>query len=724
MKQIFLSGQGQIEVFDVPVPSKLTKSVLVRNAYSLISTGTEGAAVTSRRGVMGLYEKAISSKDRMEHVWQIAKQQGVSQTFDLIRNKLNDYTAIGYTCAGRVIEVSDDDIPYKPGQRVACMGAGLASHAEFVSVPKNLIASIPDNVSYEEAAFGAIACIAMQGIRRLEARPGEKIGVIGLGLIGQVASRLLVALGYSVVGLDLSEERAKLANRQVGVDAWAAPSSESLSRVQEITGGSGLDGVVVCASGKGDGPVDLAFDLCRQRGSVSIVGDVGMNLKRAKMYAKELDLRMSCSYGPGRYDTGYELEGIDYPFGFVRWTEGRNLELFLSLLSTKRLDITDLISRKYEVENAREAYEHIKKAEFDTYGVLIDYGLNDNLPGITRDATTQRHLEAAKNIEGKINFGLIGAGGYTKAVHVPNIERLNDKFQIFGVASRTGATAALLAKKAKAALSTSDYKQLLENKDIDAILISTRHATHGKIALEALHAGKHVFIEKPMCLDVGQGKAIADLAAKKGLVVRVGYNRRYAPMLLAAKKAVGACGKRVMVCHVNIGPGGTNHWSNTRDEGGRFMGEGVHFLDLCNWFAGEYPESLNASFMGEADELNPNVSVNIVYKNGTVCNVLYTTEGSTQMGKEYFEMHGNGVSVRSDNFNSLTIKGGRGPLFKIKKGLKGQLEELDEFAAAIQGKSKVTDPADAKAGWIATWMVKAAIQSAQEKKCILLEDSL
>lgn len=724
MKQIFLSGQGQIEVFDVPVPSKLKKSVLVKNSYSLISTGTEGAAVTSKRGVMGLYEKVMSSKDRLDQVWQMTKQQGVNQTLDLIRNKLSDYTAIGYTCAGRVMEVSSDEIPYKPGQRVSCMGAGLASHAEYVSVPQNLIAPIPDNVSYEEAAFGAIACIAIQGIRRLEAEPGEVIGVIGLGLIGQVAVRLLVALGYSVVGLDLSEERARLANTHIGVDAWSASPAETLSRVKELTGGNGLDGVVICASGKNDGPVDLAFDLCRQRGSVSIVGDVGMNLKRAKMFAKELDLRMSCSYGPGRYDAEYEMEGNDYPIGHVRWTEGRNLELFLSLLSSRRLDISDLISNKFPADKATEAYAHIKKADVRTYGVLIDYGLQDYEPDVTVTDTIRVHSSAAQGIVGKIKFGLVGAGGYTKTVHVPNIEKLSDRFQIFGVASRTGATATLLANKVKAGISTSDYKQLLGNKDIDAILISTRHATHGKIALEALNAGKHVFIEKPMCLDVEEGKEIAALAQTKGLIVRVGYNRRYAPMLLAARKAVGLSGKRVMTCHVNIGSGGTNHWSNTREEGGRFMGEGVHFLDMCNWFAGEYPQSINASFMGEADELNPNVSATVVYANGTICNVLYTTEGSTQMSKEYFEMHGNGVSVRSDNFNSLIIKGGRGPLFKIKKGQKGQLEELEEFANAIQGKSTISDPADANAGWVATWMVKAAIQSAREKKSIFLKDSL
>ncbi len=720
MKQVFLSGQGQIDVFDVPAPQKLSKSVLVRNAFSLISTGTEGAAVTSKQGIMGLYEKVVSSSDRIEQVWQMARQQGVGHTLDLLKNKLSDHTAIGYTCAGRILEVEADNLGFQVGQRVACMGAGLASHAEYVSVPKNLVATIPDNVSFEEASFGALACIAMQGIRRLDAKPGEIIGVIGLGLIGQLATRLAVSLGYRVVGLDLSKDRAKLANELPGIDAWAGTSSETLSKVKALTNGHGLDGVVICASGKSDGPIDLAFDLCRRGGSVSIVGDVGLNLKRAKMYAKELDLKMSCSYGPGRYDAKYELEGVDYPIGYVRWTEGRNLELFLSLLSTGRLDISNLISRKFSVNEAPSAYAHIKQADAATYGVLIDYHLGESAQARTLDDTIQIHAQSLKKITDKVRFGLIGAGGYTKAVHVPNIRKLDNRFAIAGVASRTGATATLLAKRVGADFSTSDYNKLLENEETDAVLISTRHATHGQIAMEALSAGKHVFIEKPMCLDVDEGKEIESLAAEKGLVVRVGFNRRYAPMLLAGKKAVGSSGRRVMTCHVNIGSEGTNHWSNTREEGGRFLGEGVHFLDLCNWFAGQYPQSLTASFMGDADELNPNVSTTVVYDNGTICHVLYTTEGSSQMSKEYFEMHGNGVSVRCDNFNSLTIKGAGRLVSKMKKGLKGQREELVEFADAVQGQSTEENPANARAGWVATWMVRAAIQSAREQKSILL----
>lgn len=722
MKQVFLSGQGQIDVFDVPIPSKLDNTVLVKNAYSLISTGTEGAAVTSKSGMLGLYEKVMSSKDRIDQVWDMTKKQGVAKTLEMVRGKLGDRTAIGYTCAGVIAELENDKLPYSVGQRVACMGAGFASHAEYVTVPKNLVVPIPDNVSYEEAAFGAIACIAMQGIRRLEASPGEKIGVIGLGLIGQLATKLLVAMGYSVVGLDLSPERAAYADQGIGVDAWSSSPEETLSRIKVLTDGRGLDGVVVCASGKSDVAVNLAFDMCRPKGCVSIVGDVGLSLKRAKMYAKELDLRMSCSYGAGRYDPNYELKGQDYPLGHVRWTEGRNLEFFLSLLASKRLDISDLISGKFEVENAVQAYVKIKKAEPDTYGVLIDYGLNEEAIAPSQSDRIQRHAQPNVTHQGKIKIGLIGAGGFTKGVHVPNFQKLGKKFQIAGIASRTGATASLLAKKTGATISTSDYKLLLQDDDIDAVLISTRHATHGGIALEALQAGKHVFIEKPMCLTSLQGQEIAELAQQKGLIVRVGFNRRYAPMLVAAKKAVGTSGHRVMTCHVNIGSSGTNHWSNTSEEGGRFLGEGTHFLDLCNWFAGEYPKTVSAAFMGKVDELNPNVSTTITYENGTICHVLYTTEGSPNMGKEYYEMHGNGVSVRCDDFEKLVIKGGRGPLIPIKKALKGQLEELEEFANAISGNSSVADPADEKAGWVATWMVEAAIKSANQNMAISLSN--
>ncbi|MEW5961604.1 MAG: zinc-binding alcohol dehydrogenase, partial [Chloroflexota bacterium] len=299
MKQVFLSGKGEIEVFEVPVPGRLSNAVLVKNAFSLISTGTEAAAVSRRGGWLGVVEKAMHSRDRVQQVWDLARTQGLPKTWEMVRHKLDDYTAPGYSCAGQVIEVAHEGMPFRPGDLVACIGTGFATHSEYVVAPLNLVAPIPNGVDCTEGAFGALASIAMQGIRRLELSPGEWVGVVGLGLIGQITVQLLVGLGYRVVGLDLSPRRAARARELAKIEAWSADEADSLHQVQRLTQGYGLDGVIICAASQSDQPINLAFDLCRQRGRVSLVGDVGLHLNRAKMYQKELELRISCSYGPG-----------------------------------------------------------------------------------------------------------------------------------------------------------------------------------------------------------------------------------------------------------------------------------------------------------------------------------------------------------------------------------------------------------------------------------------
>jgi threonine dehydrogenase-like Zn-dependent dehydrogenase len=339
MKQAFSSGKGEVRVFDVPVPGRLRDGVLVRNAFSVISSGTEGAEVSSRGGILGVYEQARSSRDKVNKAWNLVLTQGVKTAYEKVQDKLADFKVMGYTGAGTAVEVENESMPYKPGDRVACMGAGLANHAEYVAVPKNLVVPIPDGVAFEEASFAALGCIALQGIRRLELTPGERIGVIGLGLIGQISIRILKALGYEAFGIDLEEVKAGKAREVEGVSAWSTVSVDSVARIMDATDGMGLDGVVIAAAAKSNEPVNQAFDLCRKRGRVSLVGDVGLGLDRSKMYRKEIELRLSCSYGPGRYDADYEMAGRDYPFAYVRWTERRNLELFLSLLKSGRVSV-------------------------------------------------------------------------------------------------------------------------------------------------------------------------------------------------------------------------------------------------------------------------------------------------------------------------------------------------------------------------------------------------
>ena len=714
MKQVFLSGTGEVKLFDVPIPARIRDSVLVRNAFSVISSGTESTIVSRSGGLLGLYERARSTKDVAAKVWKLVETKGYKHAWDRIWDKIGDYSPMGYSCAGLIIEVDDDRMPFKTGDAVACMGAGLANHAEYVVVPKNLFVPVPEGVSLEEASFAALGCIALQGIRRLESTPGERIGVLGLGLIGQICVRILHALGHETFGMDVSETRAAKACETSGITAWSLDAVDSMTRVMDLTNGAGLDGVVVCAATSFDEPINLAFDLCRKRGRISLVGDVGLSLEREKMYEKELELRVSCSYGPGRYDPEYEVRSRDYPFAYVRWTERRNLEFFLYLLSDGRLSLKSLISARYSGEAAPQAYARVKEADPDTFGVLFDYGLPPGEAATSRAEMerTVHYARPSKAIMGRrIRLGLIGVGRHAKDVHIPNLKKMEDTFVVQGIASRSGATAGIAAVRHGAAIATSDHRELLASADIDAVLIATRHTTHARFVKEALDAGKHVFVEKPMTLTLEDAEEIVAKSSEKGLIVRVGFNRRFSPWINAMRNAIGTDGLRIFSARVNTGliPG---DWSNTPEEGGRVLGEAVHFLDLCNWFMMLEPVSILAMFAGEETVIDPDLMVQIKYSRGSTGQILYTTLGSAQMGKEYFEAFGNGRAARSDDFKNFSSYGGRQSVGWGERGNKGHAMELKEFAAAIHGEKFPIQGADARAGLVATWMALACYRSA------------
>ncbi len=721
MKQVFLSGKGEIEVFEVPIPMKRKDSILVRNAFSVISAGTEGKAVSKREGLGAVVEKVLSSTDRIEQVWNLAKKQGIQSTLDLVKNKLADYTPLGYSSVGQVVEVNGTDGEFEVGDLVACMGTGFANHAEYIVVPKNLAVKLPEGVKLEEAAFGSIACIAEQGIRILDLTPGESVVVVGLGLIGILAVQFAQAMGYRVFGTDLSQKRVDFVKKLTGIEAWALDDVDLKREIWRYTKGYGADGVVICAATKSDEPINQAFDLCRRKGRVSLVGDVGLGLQRAKMYKKELSLHISSSYGPGRYDERYELKGEDYPQHYVRWTEKRNLEYFLDLLAEGKIQISPIISQILEVEEAKEAYKAIKSGNDEILGVLLKYADLPKVPEkIPASFYRLQQSYEVKPRRGTIGIGFIGCGSFAKNVHFPNAQKLKKYFTIAGVASRSGSSAAILGKKYKVPLITSDYNVLLDNPDIHAVIISTRHASHATIANAALKKGKHVFVEKPMAITTEEAREIERLAEEKKLVVRVGFNRRFAPYLQKMKEAIGSSGRKFFTCRVNIS-GGLDHWSNTVAEGGRFLGEGTHFLDLSNWFMGEFPTKITASYLGEASLTNPNVIVLINYPSGSLGQVFYMTEGHDGAGKEYFEAHGNGVSAICNDYKTLQIFG---KSTKVKEGQydKGHLAELEEFALAIRAQSSnPPEGADAKAGRIATQMALLAVTSAKEGKSQSIE---
>lgn len=721
MKQVFLSGRGQVDVFDVPLPGRMSGCVLVQNAFSLISAGTEGAAVTKSDGIKGLYEKVLTSLDRTDQVWNMVQAQGVKSTLELIKGKLDDYTPIGYSCTGVVLETDGDDLGFKPGQRVACMGTGFANHADYVVVPKSLVVPIPETVSFENAAFAAIACIAMQGIRRLELTPGERIAIIGLGLIGQIAIRLATVMGYQVFGFDIDSMRVLHAKKYNDPNfVFNSSECDPVAVIKELTSGSGVDGVAICASSKTDSLINQAFNLCRKRGRVSVVGDIGLGLERAKMYAKELEVRLSCSYGVGRYDPEYELLGRDYPLPYVRWTERRNLEYFITLLGEGHLNLSDLVSAQIAVEDARKAYALIKSGDIDIYGVLLDYHLPSQ-PELNTEPLTCVYEESCNYTEKSIvQVGLIGVGSYAKNIHVPNIRKL-DNMKIRAVASNSGASAAVVAKKVKAAYATSATTELLADQEVDAVVISTRHSSHAELAVAALESGKHVFVEKPMAITIQDCMRIVEAQQASKCIVRVGFNRRFSPFLKAMRYGVGQ-GRRLFNIRVNVGPM-SEHWSNTVEEGGRLMGEGVHFFDLANWMIGSTPIDVTAQFLGEVDMLNPDASVSIRYEDGSVANIIYTTVGHTKRGKEYFELFGNGRTVVIDDYKNIKGFGCNIEKSRQGRGDKGQFGAIEEFALSVKSGSNAGG-ADAVAGLLATAITVAALRSAETKRCIALSSLL
>ncbi len=703
MKQVLFSGKGEVEVCEVPVPGVLPRSVLVATAFSLISTGTEGAALSGGGGLLGVVQSVRQKPERLKQAWRLAQTVGVHQALGFIQQKLAEYSAPGYSAVGRVIDVSDPSLPVKVGDLVACVGAGIAVHAEYLVVPENLLVVLPPNVAAREASFGALLCIAMQGIRRLQLDPGEIVGVIGLGLIGQITLQLLSAMGYRSIGFDLRGDRAAKARELGFSQAWSLTEADPVQLAAGLTHGHGLDGVIVSAATSSDAPVNLAFDLCRRGGRVSLVGDVGLQLERSRMYRKEIELRMSCSYGPGRYDDEYELGGKDYPYSYVRWTERRNLEYALSLIASGKLNLAPLISHSFSIREASAAYSVVKAAAADTYGVVFEYDSATNATFLIERKVTVRGVTStgAARRDGLVRIAVIGTGSFCKSVHLPNLAKLRDLFAVTALSSRTGTSAMSPAKRYGIPLVTSDYREILGDASVEAVLISTRHSGHAKIVLEALSGGKHVFVEKPMCLTEAEGAAIVDRAAAAQRIVQVGFNRRYAPMLGLMREALGKGGPRTLSCRVNVGAIG-DAWSNAASEGGRLLGEGVHFFDLCNWFMGSQPDAVSASAIGEQDVGNPNAAVIMRYPDGSTAQVLYTTLGHAGAGKEYFEAFGNGRTVSCEDYAQLRVHGASVAVPRSARRNKGLLLQLQGFAAAIRGQPFPVERPDEYAGLRAT----------------------
>ena len=707
MKQIAQNYKsGELTVLDAPVPACRPGGVLVQSLFSLISTGTEMMKV--HEAGLSMLGKARARPDQVRKVLDTVAQQGAMATYKKVMNKLDSYTPLGYSLCGVVIEVGAGAEEFKVGQLVAAAGNEFALHAEYNWIPVNLCAAVPRGVAPEHAAFSTVGAIAMQGVRRAEPQLGETSLVIGLGLIGQLVVRLLVAAGVRAVGLDMIEARCRLAE-QAGAVLCAAPGDEGLAAVaaslDELTSGRGADHVFLAAGGSSNAPVETAAKLARDRARVVDIGKTRLDLPWNAYYDKELDVRFSRSYGPGRYDDRYELEGIDYPAGYVRWTERRNLECFLDLLARKDLEVETLVSGTFPMADAVKVYEDLSSGALKAVGVLLSYPAPDpeTLPrpaaSLVRSGVPAAPARASKGPNGpagkRLAIGFIGAGNYASSMLLPHLVQLPNA-ELVHVTTTKSLSAVNAQRRFGFTTASTSASAVLEDESLDAIFVVTRHATHADLVCRALETGKAVFVEKPLALTAAELDRITETIAKTGNDrLMVGFNRRFAPLLVKMKAEFGpAASGSVTRYLVNAGPLGADSWYRNEGEGSRFTGEGGHFLDTLTWWTDSLPEEVYAVGAGPDSD---DVQVTVRFANGTSGVISYLTGGNVRFPKETLDAAGGGRSARLDNFRKATVWSGHGhETIRARGGQdKGQRAELARFVDACAAGAAMPIPLEA-----------------------------
>lgn len=686
MKQIIQSFKtGDVSIEDVPAPVARPGGLVVNVRASLLSAGTERQITElARKSLIG---KARARPDLVKKVVQKVKTDGLAATMQSVKSRLDQPFPLGYSCAGVVMEVGEGVNGFAPGDRVACAGQNYASHAEVNFIPKNLCVRMPEGLDMESGAFVTLGAIALQAVRQADLRLEETVGVIGLGLLGQIVVQLLKASGCRTLGCDPDPVRVELA-KELGCDE--AVAGDSRAAATAMTGGHGLDCVIVAASTPSNEPIERAGEMCRLKGRVVVLGAVGMNVPRKVYYEKELDLRLSMSYGPGRYDPDYEEYGHDYPFGYVRWTENRNMEAFLRLAAEGRVELQRLVTHRFPVEEALKAYELIDgQREAPYMGILFAYPEKDPDDAAPRRISTGPAIQARKAEEAVIGF--VGAGQFAQGTLLPLLAGIKG-CRVRGLADVRGEVARHAADKLHCEFCTTDFEELLDDSGINTIVIATRHDTHARFVRQALAAGKHVYVEKPLCMKANELKDIADAYQSQGGRCRlmVGYNRRFAPLILEMKKQFqNRFTPLVMMYRVNAGPVPVDAWIQSSEEGGgRVIGEMCHWIDLFGFMADSPVEHVSASSIRiNREDVRPedNIAVTLKFQEGSLATLVYTSMGDKAFPKEYFEVFGEGAAAALDNFRTLkVIARGQNRLAKNMKQDKGHQPQLRAFIEAVK----------------------------------------
>jgi predicted dehydrogenase/threonine dehydrogenase-like Zn-dependent dehydrogenase len=717
MKQVLQNVRtGSIEVAEVPAPSVMPGCVLVTIAASLVSAGTERAS--SEFASKNLLQKAKSRPDLVTDVIAKVRRDGLLSAISAVRSRLDQPQALGYSSAGTIIEVGEDVNDLKPGDRVACAGANFAVHAEWACVPRLLVARIPAaDVELESAAFATLGAVAIHGVRTAEAKIGEVVGVIGAGLLGQLSVQILNAAGCRVVVIDPLQGRADLAAMS---GALAATTSEAEFRDLSLahSGGKGLDSVLITAETPSSGPVNLASQVARDRGVVVAVGTVGMELQRKLYYEKEIDFRVSRSYGPGRYDDAYEQKGRDYPIGYVRWTETRNMEAFVQLLADRKLDLKPLITHSFDIENALDAYSLITGEKAEPHlGVLIRYAKHSALDKSVRLELVTRARGASRAPAVKV--GLFGAGSFAQTTLLPAIK--NDTgTNLAGLCASGGARAKATAAKFGFAFCTSDEDAIFSDPAINTCVIATRHHLHAVQVHRAFQAGKHVFCEKPLCLNEQELEAIRDVYSyTSNLLLMVGFNRRFAPMAREMKKFLGRPGSPlIMNYRVNAGALPKDHWINDPEQGGgRVIGEVCHFIDFLSFLCGATPIKVEAN--GFASSEDQNTIISLEFSDGSLGTIQYACNGDRAFSKERVEVFGNGCVAVLDDFRRLDLvrHGKKRSIRSWLKQDKGHAAEWQAFAESIRmGGPAPISFEEIFSTTLATFRIAESLRSGREQK--------
>ena len=706
MKQIIQDlKKGDTILEEVPVPRVKAGAVLIKTTRSLVSLGTERMLVDF--GKANFLQKAKQQPDKVKMVLDKIKTDGLRPTLEAVFNKLGQPLPLGYCNVGKVVAVGKGVTEFSSGDRVASNG----NHAEYVCVPKNLVAKIPDNVTDEEAAFTVIGAIGLQGIRLLQPTFGETIVVVGLGLIGLITAELLLANGCNVIGFDFDSEKIRIAQEKGITAINPSDGTDQVKFVESYTNGIGADGVIITASNKSNEIISQSANMCRKRGRIILVGVIGLDISRADFYEKEISFQVSCSYGAGRYDEEYEKKGHDYPIGYVRWTEKRNFEAVLNAISKKTLDVNSLITDRVPLNDYLKIYGDMSNSK--SIASILEYSSS-------QEQTSTIKLVEKSFLGKKGVVGIIGAGNFTSSTILPNLKKINANIKY--IASSGGLSSTIMAKKYKIANSTSDYHQILNDENVDLVMITTQHHMHAKMVIEAINAGKSVFVEKPLALNESELYGIIEKYNSKDVNVSVGFNRRFAPLAKKMKKALGSSSAPInIIATMNAGFIPKDVWVHDMEiGGGRIIGEACHYIDLCSFISGSKVTSVCMNAMGISTEENTdNASILLKYENGSNAVINYFANGSKAYSKERLEIYSQERTLVLDNWRQLKGYGFKG-LSGAKSGQdKGHFNQFKELIDQQKNGGEPIIPFDEIIN--TTKASFAAIESLKEGKWITIK---